>query len=292
MKKNLLLIAALFIVAFVCFSGCKRDEVSSQNENDQFILAENEVITEAVLQRVDDLIDDEISMLEKTNYDVTLLKSAQVEACKATITVQTPLAAKFPKTITLDFGSGCKDSDGNFRAGKIIVHMTGPYWEKNTVRNSKLVDYLYNDLKIAGERQEINKGVNEKGYYIFEVKRSDKISDSKGKLVIERDWKRERIYNRGNDLKTNADDEVWVTGSAKVEKNGEDVVKEITVPLYRHITCQHFESGIIATLINKEKTAELDYGKSGCDDKATWTNGKVTREVRLKTWINYFSLKN
>ena len=79
----------------------------------------------------------------------------------------------------------------------------------------------FNDLKVNGERREINKGTNDKGYFLFDVSHSIKFTKAaNGELVSDRDWKREREYDRGKDLQTNKDDRVWVTGSAKVEKNG------------------------------------------------------------------------
>lgn len=280
-----------FITGILVIISCSRKDSSPTEVNDLFKQAEKEAVSEAVLQKADDQIDKEISMLEKYNYVITTTKSEEVDKCSAKINIETPANSKFPKTISLDFGSGCTDSEGNFRAGKIIVHITGPYWEKNTVRHSKLVNYVYNDLKIIGDRKEINKGPNDKGYIVFDVKHSEKISNTKGVLLIERDWDRVRICNRGKDLLTTNDDEVWVTGKAKVENNGKEVIKEITVPLYRKLTCQHFQSGVITTFVKKEKIAEFDYGKGECDNTATWTNGVITKTITLKTWINYYALK-
>lgn len=285
--KNILFAFAAIIVII----SCTRDESPLSNEVDQFKQAEKETVIEAVLQKADDQIDKEITLLEKYNYNPPATKSGEVASCNAKITVETPANSKFPKTITLDFGTGCTDSEGNFRAGKIIVKMTGPYWEKNTVRHSKLADYIYNDLKIDSERNEINKGPNEKGYFVFEVKHSEKIWNTKGDLLVERVLDRVRSYNRGNNLSSTDDDEVWITGSAKVEKNGKEVENEITVPLYRKLTCQHFQSGVITTFVKKEKISELNYGNGECDNIAIWTNGRVTKTIILQTWINYYSLK-
>ena len=292
MKKFFIVVAALIVAGIAALVSCNRYEMNPNQETDMVSEAENDVVSETVLQKIDNQIDDIINLLESANFDLTMLKSAQAGTCDPKITIDTPPKAKFPKTITLDFGTGCTDSEGNFRAGKIIVHITGPYWEKNSVRTAKLENYLFNDLKITGDRQESNKGTNDKGYYVFAVKCSEKITNAKtNALVVDRSWTRERIYNRGTDLKTNKDDEVWITGSAKVEKNGVNMTKEITKPLYRQLTCPHFQSGIITTYVNKVKTAELNYGEKGvCDDKATWTDGKTTKEITLKTSINYFSI--
>jgi hypothetical protein len=291
MKTIRFVIPALFLTATVAVFSCQHDDLSLWNENDLLNQAQNEAITEAVLQKVDDQIDKEINMLEKFNYNPSAAKSGETQPCNAKITVETPSNAKFPKTITLDFGSGCTDTEGNFRAGKIVVHITGPYWQKNTIRNSKLVDYIFNDLKVAGAREEVNKGQNDKDYYIFEVKHSETIKNTEGKLIVEREWNRIRTYNRGNNLASTEDDEVWITGIAEVDKNGKEIVKKITTPLYRKLTCQYFQSGVIATFAGKEKIGELNYGEGVCDDIAVWTNGKVTKEIKLKTGINLYSLK-
>ena len=292
MKRFLLASAAiLFTVALVIISCSKSDTVVT-DMNDQFVQTEMETVFEVVLQKVDDQITKEISMLEKYNYNPLAAKSESTEPCDPVITVETPTISKFPKTITLDYGSGCTDIDGNFRAGKIVVHITGPYWEKNSVRNAKLVDYLYNDLKIVGNRHEINTGKNENGYVVFELKNHEKIWNNEDELLIERDWQKIRTYNRGEDLTTKADDEIWVTGSAKVFKNGKEQIKEITTPLYRKPECQHFQSGIITTSINKEKVSELNYGEGECDNMATITNkqGKI-KEIILKSWVKYYAIK-
>jgi len=292
MKKILSASAVVLIAGALFIISCSKNETSTTDINDQFAQAEMETVFEVVLQKVDDQINNEISMLEKYNYNPSSAKSDSVEPCNPVITVMNPPNSKFPKTITLDYGSGCTDKDGNFRAGKIIVHITGPYWEENSVRHAQLVDYLYNDLKIVGDRYEKNTGKNENGYVLFELKNHEKIWNTEGVLLVERDWMKKRTYNRGEDLTTKADDEIWVTGRATVTRNGKEVKKEITVPLYRKPTCQHFQSGIITTFIDKEKINELNYGEGECDNTATWTNKQgIVKEILLKSWVNYYSVK-
>ncbi len=294
MKNNLFSLAALSVASVFIVASCSQNDPSPSEIHDQFAEAENEAVFEAVLEKIDDQIDREITMLEKYNYNLSLKKSEEIEPCDPKIVVETPENSKFPKTISLDYGDGCTDAEGNFRAGKIIVHITGPYWRKNTVRHSRLADYIYNDLKIVGNRNAINKGTNDDGYYIFEVINIMNISTTSGELLVKRDWKRVRTYNRGDDLTTRLDDEVWVTGSARIKRDNKVFVREITVPLYRPIVCQHFQSGIITRYINKEEVAVMNYGEyvpGECDNTATWTNGVITKTITLKTNINYYKIK-
>jgi hypothetical protein len=291
MKKIFIALATLiFAGAFIIISCTKHDSLLTDVDN-QVKQIEKEAVTEAVLQKIDDLINREISNLENNNYNILAVKSEVADPCNPKIIVETPANSKFPKTITLDWGTGCTDNDKNFRAGKVVVHITGPYWEKNTVRHSKLVDYRYNDLKVEGDRNEINKGPNDKGFIVFDINHSEKIKDDKGNVIIERDLKRTRTCNRGKDLKTTDDDEIWISGTATVKNLGKERVQEITTPLYRKLTCQHIQSGIITTYVNKVKVAELNYGKGDCDNIATWTNGKVTKDIILKTGVNYYTTK-
>jgi len=291
MKKAFLFLLFVIIAIFSANISCTKNDAVAPAE-DELSQVQKASVIEAVLQKADDNINKEISMLENLNYVVPALKSTEAEPCATKITIETPANSKFPKTITLNYGTGCTDAEGNLRAGKVVVHITGPYWEKNTVRHAKLVDYKYNDLKIAGDRHEINKGPNDKGYIVFEVKHSDKVWNSEGELLVERDWNRIRTCNRGTDLTTNNDDEIWVTGSAKEFNNGKEVTKEITTPLYRKISCQHFQSGVITTFHKKELVGKFDYGTGDCDTKATWTNARgVVKEITLKTWVNHFSVK-
>jgi hypothetical protein len=283
---SFILLSGLFFIA-----SCTSKDSSPSQVEDLVKQAQNDAVFETVLLKADDQINNEISKLENLSYIVPAGKSADTEPCSAKITVETPLNAKFPKTIILDYGTGCNDTDGNFRAGKIIVNITGPYWEKNTVRHSKLVDYRYNDLKISGERNELNKGTNDKGYFVFEVKNTEKIWNSKEELLVERSLNRIRICDRGAILTSNEDDQIWVTGSTKVTRNGKETIQEITTPLYRKLRCEHFQSGVITTFVQKEKTAELNYGDGLCDNKAVWSNGTVRKDIILKSWVNYYSVK-
>lgn len=294
MKK--LIISALILLTggTIFFLSCTNKESAPAEIDDLVKQAENEAVTEAVLEKIDAMINKEITALESFNYNVQLSKSSAPPAeCSPEVTVETPEGKKFPKTITLDWGTGCLDADSNLRAGQVVVHITGPYWVKNTVRYAKLVDYRFNDLYITGDRMEKNTGADEDGYICFDVNHSEKIKNEDGDILLERDLMRLRKCNRGEDLTTNQDDEIWVTGTAKVYNNGKDVTRVITVPLYKRTTCQHFQSGIITTFIKKEKKGEFNYGDGECDNIATWTNGNgtVTKTITLKTWINHFSVK-
>lgn len=295
MKKILTISVFLLISVLLVFLACEREDLAITDPENIFLQTENETVAEAVLQAIEDQIDKEINRLENAGYNPLLLKSAEAGKCEPVVTVKTPEKSPFPKTITLDYGSGCTDAEGNFRAGKVEVHITGPYWEKNSVRTAKLEDYRFNDLKVKGERKEMNKGTNAKGYYILDVDLSLRFTDAeKGDLICDRDWTRQREYDRGSDLTSNADDQVWVTGSARVDKKDISMVKEITDTLYRKVSCAHFMSGVITTIVNKEKVATLDYGKEGdCDNLAIWTNIKTgkTKTLTLKQGVNWFSVK-
>lgn len=286
--------AAILIAAFAFIMACTRTDSSPREAEDQVNQAEKEIAVEAVVQKLIDQIDREVSILENNNYTVISSKGEDSNECRPVVTVTTPPDSKFPKTITLDYGEGCLDINKNFRAGQVIVHITGPYWEKNTVRQAKLVDYIFNDMKIAGNRHEMNKGRNDKGNYVFEVKQIEKVWDEMGELVVERNIDRTREYSRGSDLKDNSDDEVWVTGSAKVNISGRNLLKEITEPLHRKISCQHFQSGIIVTYEDRKKTGEMNYftENGACDDVAVWTNREgIQKKIRLSPWINPYSVK-
>ena len=154
MKKMMTVAGYLLLFLLIFSTSCEREELSGFTPENLLLQAENETVAEAMLQQVEDQIDKEISRLENVNFNPLLLKSAEVGSCDPKVTVNTPEKSAFPKTITLDYGSGCNDPEGNFRAGKVIVHLTGPYWEKNTVRSAKLEDYRFNDLKVKGEKKD------------------------------------------------------------------------------------------------------------------------------------------
>lgn len=283
--SSFILISGLFIII-----SCARKDSSPAQIEDLVQQSQKDAVFETVLNKADDQINKEIIKLESLNYNTNTGKS-DVAECNATVTVETPAASKFPKTVTLEYGEGCTDPEGNFRAGKIVVHITGPYWTKGTERHADLVDYRFNDLKISGERLVINKGLNENGYVVFELKNTELIGKTNGELLVERKIERTRICNRGTNHSSYDDNEVWITGRSFIKKNGKEVVQEITTPLYRMVSCPHFQSGVIVTYIKNEKVSELNYGNGECDDKAIWSNGTITKEITLKSWINQYAIK-
>lgn len=280
----------IFISGLLIIISCARKDSSPALIDDLVQQSEKDAVFETVLNKADDQINREITILESLNYKVSMGKS-DIAECNAIVTVETPEDSKYPKTITLDFGTGCTDPDGNFRAGKIVVKITGPYWVKDTERHSELIDYRYNDLRISGERYVKNKGLNEDGYVVFELKNTELIGNSVGELLVERKTDRIRICNRGTNHYYYDDNEIWITGRSLVKKNGKEVVQEITTPLYRKILCQHFQSGVVTTYIKNEKVSDLNYGNGECDAKAVWSNGTITKEITLKSWINIYAIK-
>src|SRR5687768_424949 len=70
---------------------------------------------------------------------------------KAIITV-TPDDNTYPKTVTIDFGTGDTCPDGKFRQGKIVLHFTGPIRVPGSVVTITLVDFQLGRAKIEGTK--------------------------------------------------------------------------------------------------------------------------------------------
>ncbi|MCU0462727.1 MAG: hypothetical protein MUF36_12080 [Bacteroidales bacterium] len=81
MKRILLASAVVLIAGALFIISCSKNEASTADMNDQFAQAEMETVFEVVLQKVDDQINNEISMLEKYNYNPSAAKSDSVEPC-------------------------------------------------------------------------------------------------------------------------------------------------------------------------------------------------------------------
>lgn len=86
-----------------------------------------------------------------------------------TITV-TPLdMVTWPKTITIDFGTGITGPDGVHREGKMIVISTNWYKEKNSRHTTTFDHYYQNGNKVDGTHISENLGTNTDGDHVFEV---------------------------------------------------------------------------------------------------------------------------
>jgi hypothetical protein len=194
---------------------------------------------------------------------------------KAVITV-TPDDNTYPKTVTIDFGSGDTCPDGKFRKGKIVMHFTGPIRRPGSVLTITLVDFQVGRAKIEGTKVITN--LSENGNIKFSVQ----VVDGKVTFPNGRGYTHERLKYvkqiEGGDTDEITDDVYSIEGRSQTKfNNGVVITLNTEEALIKKVICPWISEGVLKIKINEhEFLLDYAYPNSGdCDNKALlkW-NGK------------------
>lgn len=200
-----------------------------------------------------------------------------------TVTIDPETLGVFPKTVTLDFGTGCTGLDGHIRSGKIITVYSGPLSVAGSTATTTFENFYFDSLHIEGTHIVTNNSTADNR--IFEAKLNDgKITATSGAVVtVTRDhvW----TQTEGNATPFNPLDDVFsITGTSQGTFTYMDSTvnwtSEVIQPLIRKFICPWRESGQIK-FTGAYFTSILDYGDGTCDNKATLTINGTTINITL-----------
>lgn len=201
----------------------------------------------------------------------------------ATITV-TPNDSTYPKTITIDFGSGCLGRDGKFRSGAIIVHLTAPLRRPGSVVTITFRNYYVNRVHLEGTK--IISNLSEPPMHKWSVQ----VVGGKVTFPSGRGYNYQGIKVKtqvgGMDTRIVRDDVYEIAGRSQTEFNGGlTITLNTETALVKKVACPWISDGKLKIKIN-DRVLYLDYGfpfNGQCDNKAllTWSNGNNQRVIIL-----------
>jgi hypothetical protein len=272
--KALLMFAA--IAVFSLLSCNKQSSLDQTSVN----VADDDAVSNEVFEDVSNTVD--IADITLDNYQAGSKSLVVTDTCPA-VTIDHPTDAVWPKTITIDYGSGCTGFNGNTRAGKIVIVVTGPRKTVGSKRTVTFVNYYFNGIKVEGIKTIENLGYNTNQNIVFSIKLTDGRLTLPNKTVIERTIDHQREWIAGFNTRNIWDDEVLITGTASgVTINGVVYTNTITTALHWTRTCKFIVSGIIDIEREGRDSIILDYGSGSCDAVATVTKGGETKEITLR----------
>jgi len=185
-----------------------------------------------------------------------------------TVTPSTP--GEFPKTVTIDFGSGCTFNDGHTRKGKIITVYTGRMINQGSKATTTFDGFYFDTIKVEGTHTLQNNSTDTKLKFTATVEHG-KLSAASGNFV---EWSGNRTWmqSEGSSTPYNfLDDSYSITGSTQgsLHKDGNvsTWTTEIIDPLIRNLVCRYIVKGQTRITWNN-LTAILDFGAGTCDDQA------------------------
>lgn len=203
--------------------------------------------------------------------------SATPPTC-VTVSISPESGGSFPKTVTIDFGTGCAGKDGHTRRGKIIAVYTGRMRNAGSKATITFDGFYFDSLKVEGTVVAENKSTAN-GFVFSVTVANGTVTDNAGNYI---QVNRTHTWTQtgGNGTSIPSDDVYNITGnSTGTASNGSINIQwatEITTPVVRKFTCRWRVSGQV-TITHSTKTAVLDYGNGDCDNTATLTyNGKTT----------------
>jgi hypothetical protein len=300
MKTNLMLksLSYFTFMALLFLASCQDDKIDFSSNDSQNV--ENEAVSDAYYEDADDMSGIAVSSDATTlngaresengrKFTVKISDLAKRFDC-ATITFETAAESspQTPKgTITVDFGTGCTDSKGNVRKGKIIINYTGRRFLNGSSVVTTFADYFINGVKIEGTRTVTNTSASLESNPVFEIKVNGGKATWPDATFATREVNRTREWNRGVILDF-ADDQWIVTGTASgTNRNGRAYQMEITKPLVYKRECAISDKVFIAVegtkvLTVDSKQVTIDYGTGACDKLVTITVNGKSREVEVR----------
>ena len=183
-------------------------------------------------------------------------------------------------TITIDFGTGCKDNHGKTRSGMIIINYSGKRFMPGSLITTTFKDYYRNGVKIEGTHSFANITPTLLDYPKFQIIiAGGKLTFPDGRIAT-REQNMTREWQRG----ANPLQDKWVVdGKASgSNKNGKSFTMEITKSLIYSMACRFSNKVFIPVegikhLVCESKDIIIDYGDGTCDNKVTITvNGNKT----------------
>ncbi len=257
MKKNNFLLLSIFTF-LILFSCNKEEEVASLTD------------TQSSLENAANTAEKGISDAE----DAVSLKSGGASSCGSgwleTCAIVTSTGTAFPKTITIDFGTGCEDLLGRVRSGKIFIHLTDSFSNEGAVRTVTFENFTINGIGISGSRVSTNTGTNSSGLPTFNrVIDTDITNDG---LTFQRNFNQSITWLSGFDTPACGDNVFSIMGEGSITRpNGVVVARSIVQPVFYSYQCPYVISGVVE-VYTLQGVFTINYGMGTCDNQASVTN--------------------
>lgn len=215
---------------------------------------------------------------ENNNISGRFMNENGVQGC-AIITVAPADANTFPKTLTIDYGSGCT-MGAITRKGKLVVTLSGKLRTYGTTATVAFDNYFVNDYKLEGTLTITNNTAN--NILSFTTQTSNgKLTYPAGALYYTHSGSHTYTQVAGSGTLTYADDSWSVTGSGTTTSSAnETLTVTIKTPLVKNVACGAVVSGMEDFKYNNI-SGSLNFGEGTCDRQATLIIGSYTNVINF-----------
>jgi hypothetical protein len=276
MKQKLLYLSSILAaLILILVFACQKDKSAGLSDDTPFganSLEKNAFVATTTF--------DELNDIAQSGFDSDNLKSLNLTLgnCPAiSVNFTTP-----PFSISLDWGTGCKNSDGITRSGKINMSLSGMMGEKNSVATMKIENFMVDDRKITGVTKITYLGLNANNNW----PRYDVLTEGKivfaDKSTITYHSEFVRFQSTGSGTASFLDDTWRMEGSSGgVHKDGTTWTARTTKVIIKKGDCKWYGSGIYEITPAKGNVKSIDFGDGTCDNIAQMTVGDKVTEIKL-----------
>ena len=292
MKTNprmLLKPLTVFALCGIVFFSCKKDSNSSSTSSPDTDSATNMSTSAAT---TDNMFGDTYDVLGQTTAGNAYLSARTVTNGRAdgvdsiaactTVTVSPADTGTYPKTVTLNFGTGCTSWYGVTRSGIITFVYSGHLKNPGTKVTATYSNYKVNGYKLEGKYSITNYSSLANGVLFTSSVDSGKITYPNGTTWYSYSGTR-TIKQTAGIGSTNYNDYVFsITGKHSYASwTGKTLTDSITTALVKQVSCKNIVSGVVAFTYNGLIKGTLDYGNGTCDSLATLTIGTTVKTIGL-----------
>ena len=276
-KFSLLIISA----ALFSFVSCSKE--SSNIEQSSIDLIDDDAVTEVTYDDIFNTVDNATIILENAlGKGGTKSGLVAADSCPA-ITIDNLEPGVWPKTITIDYGTGCTGFYGSTRSGKIIITLSARRNETGATRTVTLDNYYFNGIKVEGTKVVENLGPNDNQNIELSVTLTGGKLTLPDERTIERSFEHTREWVAGWETLNIWDDECLITGVATGKNiEGKTYTNTILSALHWKRVCEFLVSGVVKFERDGVDPVELDYGDGECDAVATLRRGDQAKQITLK----------
>jgi hypothetical protein len=265
------LVIAIAVTSIIGFTSCKKTDSNNTAAKDEIAttvdLSTDQAISDNLTEDANDIFLETATSLNLTEEKpLEPFQSMGILGC-ATVTV-TPLTG-FPKTIVINFGTGCSSGFGGItRKGKINIVLSDFLRKKGSTAVLTFDGYYVNDFKKEGTITWTNNSTSTVKGWERKVE-NGKITAPTGKYWLHSGIKTV-VQTAGYNTPRNLLDDVFsITGNSNITNaNGITRTCAILEALQKKTICENISKGIIK-LEGPNHNAIIDFGNGDCDRVAT-----------------------
>jgi hypothetical protein len=264
MQKIKLLLPLISGIIILGFSSCKKNNTIASEIETTFDLTGKQAISESLTDDANNLLDETTETLGLSGNKAPIIDNGTLSC--ATVTVS---PGAFPKTITLDFGTGCTNPNSNIeRSGIVHIVLSDSFRLTGSTAIMTFENYYVNGYKKEGTITWTNTSTATVRSWSRQVV-NGKITAPDGRFWFHNGLKQITQVAGNNTPRILLDDAFSITGSSVITNSlGDTRTATIEIPLHKRVDCDHVDEGSIR-FQGPNHFATLDFGNGTCDAIAT-----------------------